>query len=644
MSWIQKLYETYEACAGNPNIPDSGNLPPIGYSTQCAHIEVVIDGDGEFRRASFIEKKDQKILIPVTGKSVGRTTGVAPHPLCDSIQYCAEDYPDFGGSYSSYFDPYYTQLKDWAESESSHPKVKAVHAYVSKKTLVKDIIESKLLDVDSDGHLTSQKKGIKYEDPHPVFKWLSFDTKDTKDQAKIFIRWVVECPEELVTCTWQDKSLFNSWFKYTESKDTGNTYQGFCHVTGEYTKLATTHPAKIRHGGDKAKIISSNDKTEYTFRGHFNTADEAAGVSSEVTQKAHNALRWLIGRKGSLRSGDMAIISWHLGGADIPDPYADSWDFLADQELTSDEAPAISDIGQAFAIRLRKKMTGYRASLAGADGVVVMGLDSAVPGRMAIIYYQELTGSEFLDKVERWHSDFAWPQNYGKDKHFVGAPSPRDIIKAAYRDGLKGKSGETLAKNTLARINPCIIEGAQFPQDLVTLVVRRVSNRAGFKVNEMGDWEKCLGIACSLVKGVNQKEGYTMALDESRTTRDYLFGRLLAIADGIESMALYLAKEKRDTNAARFMQRFSDRPLSTWRSLEASLVPYAARIHAKVPGLLVGYRELMDEVFSAFTADDFTSDRCLSGEYLLGYHSQRKWLREHKIEKGQWVLRDTQED
>ncbi len=29
----------------------------------------------------------------------------------------------------------------------------------------------------------------------------------------------------------------------------------------------------------------------------------------------------------------------------------------------------------------------------------------------------------------------------------------------------------------------------------------------------------------------------------------------------------------------------------------------------------------------------------LSGEYLLGFHCQRKWLREHKLEKGVWVTK-----
>lgn len=128
-----------------------------------------------------------------------------------------------------------------------------------------------------------------------------------------------------------------------------------------------------------------------------------------------------------------------------------------------------------------------------------------------------------------------------------------------------------------------------------------------------------------------------MALEENRKTRDYLYGRLLAVGEQIESMALYYAKEKRDTTAARLMQRFADRPFSTWKTIEDALVPYKTRINSKAPGLLAGYKELLDNIHFLFVTEEYNSDKPLSGEYLLGYHCQRKWLREHKREKGVWI-------
>lgn len=71
MSWIQKLHETYELCAGLP-LFSSNPLLPISHTTQQAHIEIVIDGSGNFRRASVVSKEDQTTLIPCTEESGGR--------------------------------------------------------------------------------------------------------------------------------------------------------------------------------------------------------------------------------------------------------------------------------------------------------------------------------------------------------------------------------------------------------------------------------------------------------------------------------------------------------------------------------------------------------------------------------------------
>ena len=119
-----------------------------------------------------------------------------------------------------------------------------------------------------------------------------------------------------------------------------------------------------------------------------------------------------------------------------------------------------------------------------------------------------------------------------------------------------------------------------------------------------------------------------MALEEDRGTRDYLYGRLLALADSIEGYALWQADEMRDTTAARLMQRFADRPFSTWRNIELALTPYKSRLRTSEKGsrFLWKREKLLDQIQCRFQANDFTSDRALSGEFLLGYHCQRASL------------------
>lgn len=116
-----------------------------------------------------------------------------------------------------------------------------------------------------------------------------------------------------------------------------------------------------------------------------------------------------------------------------------------------------------------------------------------------------------------------------------------------------------------------------------------------------------------------------MALDKERRTRDYLYGRLLAVAEYIERSALDKAGEKRSTNAERLMQRFADHPCSTWRDLEKQLAPYMQRLQSREDSHWIYNRakRVMQEICDAVSdIDDFIDPGKLDGEFLLGYHCQ----------------------
>lgn len=621
MAWIEKLHATYEACKGREP-PGAALLMPISHTQQQAHIEIAIDEQGDFKSAKIVQKEET--VIPATEESAGRVgTKPPPHPLCDKVQYCASDYHQHGGTKPPFFKEYEALLSSWCNSSFRHPKAEAVLAYVRKGEVVADLVKEKLLHKGVDGKLLTEWPG---EDAPDIFRLLTAK-EGKRDQGDAFIRWQVWLPNDPNTAVWTDAALQEAWIGFdATSKET----RGLCMVTGESdAALALSHPKRIRHAGDGAKLVSANDDQGYTFRGRFTDKEgqQACGVGYVITQKAHNALRWLITRQ-AYRSGDQVIVSWAVAGKPIPDPFKDTLALILGNSKNAqpdDDANAglAGDAGQAFALRLKQAMRGYRANLDPTDDIVVMGLDSATSGRMAITYYRELNGSEFLDRIERWHEQYAWAQDFGKNTKFVGAPAPRDIAEAAYATRLDDK----LRKATVERLLPCIIDGQAVPFDLVLSTARRAANRVGL---DHWEWEKCLGIACALFRGYSksQEKEYQMALEEGRTTRDYLYGRLLALADSIEGYSLKQAGENRDTTAARLMQRFADRPFSTWRNIELALTPYKSRLRAseKGAGFLEKRKKLLDEIHRLFQYDDFTSDRALSGEFLLGYHCQRAAL------------------
>lgn len=621
MSWIQNLFETYKHCAARTPVGSGTALTPSYHVVQQAHIEIALDSRGDFRRANVIDKENT--VIPATEKSAtARTSAVVPHPLCDHVKYCAGDYKEGDEEDNKYFESYLKCLREWCASTCSHPKAVAILKYVEKQTVLNDLIKEGVIPVDSKGHMLRTWKS-KEDKPH-LLKQLTPDKGIYKPQNAL-IRWRVEIPNDPVPEVWKDTSLQDAWINYcTASEET--KVVDLCMVTGIDRALATKHPNRLRSGKDNAKLISNKkeEDSDFIYLGRFLQASQVAGVGIEVSQKAHSALQWLIRRQG-FRNGDQVVVAWAVSGKETPDPFRNSSGMLGlgvPQVENVDQSS--TDAGQSFALRLNKYISGYRVALGSTNDIVVMGLDSATPGRMAITYYRELTGSEFLDRVQAWHEAFAWHQNYSKDLKFVGAPSPKDITDAAYGRA-KDETLKKLHKATVERLLPCIIDGQPIPRDLVETVVRRACNRAGL---DHWEFEKVLGIACALFRGYFKERSYEMALEADQTTRDYLYGRLLAIAESIERFALTKAEKNRDTTAARLMQRFSDRPYSTWRNIELALAPYKSRLRSseKSAGFLFRREKLLDEIFCSFQREDFTTDRPLAGEFLLGYHCQRQAL------------------
>lgn len=630
MSWLEQLYLTYENAIQNPENQNATRKPllPPYHTLQNAHIEIILDENGNFIDVNPVnDKADQEIIIPCTEKSASRTSGEAPHPLCDKIQYCAKDYQ---GNKKCYFSSYFSLLKAWKEFDPTNRFLTAIYKYVEKGTLCTDVLSSSKIKL-----------------------------KSNQDIGDLLVRWIVEIPGENETKCWKRKDLYESWKRFNETE---SRIEDVCFVTGIKSVIAINHPKRVRNSGDGAKLISSNDKEEFTFLGKFYLNEmgneklptQAAAVSVDVSQKAHSTLRWLIERQG-FKNGNQVIVSFTNSGKTPPDIFASTSSIFdeSNENLIEETSKAsYSDLGQAFAKKLNSKMAGYRAELGNTDKIIVIGLDSAGPGRIAITYYRELGSSEFIDRIETWHQQMAWHfylrvENSGKKNQIYGgytilAPSPSIIAEACYGPK-RDEDFQKYKKSVIERLLHCIIDGSPIPEDLLNTVVRKVSNPLAYPKEKHWQWEQALSVACALYRcyserNTNLKIKYDMALEKNRNDRDYLYGRLLAVAEHIEEIALNVAKENRETNAARLMQQFADHPYSTWRNIESALRPYISRLNVNRPGFLQNMQTLLDEIHGLFKPGDYENDSRLSGLYLLGYHCQRL---EFKKEKNQHNLEES---
>lgn len=610
MSYLSNLYETYENVINSGKSTGDYELVPAGIGSQNAHLTVVLDEESNFLTGYFTTKENRTTNIPITLKSPLRTGNSAPHPIFDYVMYLGGDLESKmkrfkKPPYEEYYIPYMNQLKEWKEW-GNNKFVDIIYEYLTKEELVSNLIKENLLVVDEEGYLTEDK--------------VSGTTQD-----KLFIRFAIETEKGLINL-WEDEDFLNSYSTYFFNK-LEQEEKGLCYITGEELFITRLHGKYIRYQGDGAKLISSNDKSNFTYRGRFVEPDESAQISYEVSEKAHAALRYLIKKQGYRRDG-LVILAWTNKDKDIPQPIEDTFSLLFEDELISEEV----DTGEALARRLNSTINGYLKEIDPNEKVNIISLDAATPGRLAVLYYSEQTLEDYLNRLKYWHETMAWKfTRWTKDKkpyEYVGAPSPKDIATFAFgtQRGDTFKLKDDILKFHLKRLLPCIIERKRLPTDFVKQLVDTASSPNG---KTEYNWKKALNIACGAIRKYNiERKGvdYGMALNKEERDRSYLFGRLLAVADSIEDTYNYRKGTNRtSTNASRMMEAFSKRPARTWKIIYERLKPY---IQGLPGGLAYHYTNQINEILDMFESDEFNSNRSLSPNYLLGYSHQKMYKNE----------------
>lgn len=650
MNWIEELCDLYEknreiagqvsykSCQtkkGEEKVPLI--LLPIFHTTVTAQITVTIEENGVFLGAERVDQGDKLTIIPVTDKSLARTANPEPHPLCDNLKYLAGDYMQYckgkkDKDFHAYYSAYMKSLQDWHESSFTHEKVDAVYFYLKKGTLVHDLIGQGVLQPDENGNVTDNDKiqNIVQTDSFVRFRIMKTLKGDENLLADTTGKFRSEC--------WLDQTLQQSFIAYCRSMQ---NMRDLCYLSGEITAVSYLHPKKIRHEGDGAKLISSNDLDNYTFRGRFKDKNEAFAIGYEVSQKAHNALKWII-RKQGYKWDELYITIWESDLTPLPDIYGDTesvCDSAEDawgDEKESEPAPYEGTDARG-AQRFQNAMRGYGRILKPGSRTVLMSVDAATTGRLAMTEYKSMDTSHYIENIEYWHESCEWLHIKLKDgKHhtYMGMAGVKEIAEILYgveRNGVLTLDGKTyLYAQVVKRILPCISERKAVPGDLVNLALRKASSPVSYESRY--NWERVVSAACSFIKKQRKElyeEEWNVAVDQECDNRNYLYGRLLALADRAEYRT-YEKEDGRTTNAKRYMTAFSQRPFSTWKNLEEKLQPYLQRLK---PGERIKYMNMLDDVAGKFTVKSFECDEPLNGLYLLGFHSQSLDLRSWKGEK-----------
>ena len=638
MSWMQKLCETYDNCQGLIGVIDGDDdipLMPVAHTTQVAQIEITLDIEGNWvphGSKVLLDKKEAVTIVPCTEASQSRS-GKKPtaHPLFDKLQYLAGDYEKFGGEKgSSFHEEYMSLLHEWCTSNFAYPPICAVENYLKKNTLINDLVQSGCLAVDNENKVMRAWKGEEDSKPE-IFK-------TNIDPLNAFVRVKVLSPNHLEDRLWADPEAWNSFIEYYESTQDEN---GLCYVSGLAVPCSDKSPSKIRSTADKAKLISSNDNQGITYLGRFESAEQAMNLGYLTSQKAHNALKWLISRQ-SYRNNGLVYVAWNTENGNVLCPLTSSEDWIDQYNETDDE---VLDTRQEYSKRLVSAMKGYSDYFDDDAGIVIMGIDSAISsttGRLSVLYYRELRGSDLKDRIIRWYESCCWilpckkeTSSNGTTKtiplRLVGAPSLKDMAFAAYGGGADKK----LVSNVIKRIAPCIIDDIRIPHDLVSRAAARACNPIAM---ERWEYDKTLAVACALIRKERLDEPggeeWNVELETESPQgdeRSYIFGRILAYYDYFERAAKLLADEKvKDTNAMRLMSQFKRKPASVANRLQDRTRPYCKRLRSndKSVGRYIKLEKELYALIDRLKGETESVSSCnfndepLGNLFLLGYASQ----------------------
>lgn len=596
MGLFQKAVETYDnmkSLAGVESEERKAALAPIGFITTGVQIEITVTEDGEFRGAEQIfdisedskgksQKSEKKIIIPATQKSAGRSSTSAktsPHPLCDKLMFMC---PENKESYEAYLE----QLQDWCDSEFACPKIKAILKYVKKGTI--------LTDIASVGNAKA--------DDFVCWRVLSTDCAE---------------PEEV----WKSPSVIDSYINYYQSKTDTSSEKALCYVSGEITTPAQLHLKGVVSFAGNAKLISSNDATNFTYKGRFSDDSEALTVGFISSQKAHNALKWVVSNDG-FRYGNRMFVCWNPKGKKTKNPFAS----LFPEYSEAEENPTPTNYRKILA----KTVLGYKNNFKPEDETVTAVFEAASKGRLSVCYYSEMKAEDFLERLRFWDETTAWlHRTFG-----VTSPNLRNIADAAY--GVPRTSGENQAVETdekvlataMQRLLLCRLERAPFPADIMRSAVQKCSS---LQLYDKQNREKQLFTTCAIIKKYiydRFKEEWNMAPEPEKKNRSYQFGRLLAVLEKAERGA-FDNGEKREPNAIRMWSLFVKRPMyATTVIIEQLKNAYYPRLE---PGERSYYDKLIEgimRVISEFPENEI--GKPLGEEYLMGYYLQKDALYQKK--------------
>lgn len=637
MPLLNDLIETYDAVSGHEP-PGMEKIAPVGHHyTSLGEfvIEVTVDEHGNLVVIRAEKQKGGSVLLAVTEKSASRTVSVktTPHALNDNLIYMTPGYYLNDKGINSSYDAYINQLAGWVNSPESCLQIKAVYQYLRNHDLVDDALDAGLLKgADSD-----------------------FDEKKYKQSL---VLWKVMTPSHSEEETWRNQEVIKSWTAYYSRYHHEHCETVLDSVNGELSDVELLHPRAVSiYGTSKLMSVATKEDSTLHFKGErFNDSKQNMQIGYVSSQKIHNALGWLIDTqsiaisKNSLpyqRSEDKdkpkLIVCWSPEYKETMDMWQQMAILFGSQDKRKSQYRTYKD-------QLAQILYGISNPEIADQRISIFMTDCTGKGRFSTILYRSYHAKEFLKKLQDWYSNCVWYFWNAMDKKMeIASPSLFTIAKCAYGVEHINEAGipyldvnDAVFKNAVQNLLTVVLDDRRMQDSIIRKLVAQASMPERFSGNEghkWWNWWEILLTACAVIHNrhmfINKEKGECdLELDKNNTDRSYLFGRLLAVLDRIENVALNQREkakgeaggDHRDTNAMRLWSAYAAHPNTCFANLRNCVEPYLRMLKYSSRKF---YEDEIQEIYTKLDLSDPKLNRPLEPEYLMGYYLERADLKNY---------------
>jgi CRISPR-associated protein Csd1 len=369
-------------------------------------------------------------------------------------------------------------------------------------------------------------------------------------------------------------------------------------------------------GGQPAGVsIASFDKA--SFESYGKKQGDNAPVSEKAAFAYTTALNYLLRRENnqSISIGDTTLVFWAQADDSKNAQQAESlfMNFF-NPSYVSDESETVLLQSEIEKLSKGRPLSEIAPDLDPKTQFFILGL-APNAARLSIRFWLQTEFGHIQQRLAEHFQDLALDPLPWKTP-----PSIWRLLTqlAPHREGQKPKM-EDVPGHLAGELMRSILTGQRYPRAILSQVLARF--RADGDIG---------GLRVALVKAVLQrefkkqltKEEIPMSLDESNTNPAYLLGRLFAVLENIQRIAL--GDKINATIADKYYASASTVPYSVYPRLLAGSKHHLSKVRKEKPGLAFNLEKEMGQIVSQLPTEfprHFSIEN--QGRFSIGYYHQK---------------------